>query len=332
MTQTKTTKKSLTTRRRPPGCDVELFEKVLSFRERRLDAEEGSVEEKRAADMLKKETDVLLKKEKTLEQQKQIEEKELADLQLAKQAKLNELDTAVPMKLDQIQHITSKAMVPADLSESLVFSVHEIAKLKTRIGQLNEEKQLQKSAYKNIKHIQSRLNREKKELEQIVGELEAKCNELQMLKFGALVDLEALEGQGINLQGQDLRSQLRQLETKVARTVKAWDAKIFNKKMQRDAAITANTNAITDVTGLAAEQSRLVSALDTAQAEIKEDTTLIGRMDKMEIMRLQERANMQAMEIEQLQWEISMLSRKTGTIQPPQMQKQASSVDTLPPI
>ena len=129
-----------------------------------------------------------------------------------------------------------------------------------------------------------------------------------------------------------IRSQLRQLETKVARTVKAWDAKIFDKKMKRDAAITANTNAIADVTGLAAEQSRLASALDTAQAEIKEDTTLIGRMDKMELMRLQERANMQAMEIEQLQWEISMLSQKTGTIQPPQMQKQASTVDTLPPI
>lgn len=324
----------------PPGCEEELFEKVLALRERRLDAEEGSVEEKRACDMLKKETDILRKKEKALESEKAIEEKELAELQLEKQAKLNELDTAVPLRLDQIKHFTGKGAVPKNLSESLVFSVHEIENLEQRIQQLTLEKQRQKSEYKNIKQIQARLNHEKKELDKSVAEMKTKCDELQMLKFGALVDLEALESQGVNLVGQELRSELTKLEAQASRTVKAWNEKVFAAKLERTNAIKANTDSIKNVTGLASEQNTLAAALTEAQDEVKSEATLLGRIDKMELIRLQERANMQAVEIEQMQWEISMLSQKSGSVnlpatRPMQSQTQAqkeSRVETLPPI
>lgn len=44
------------------GCEPELFENTLQLRERRLDLEEQLAEEKKSAELLKKECDTLIKK------------------------------------------------------------------------------------------------------------------------------------------------------------------------------------------------------------------------------------------------------------------------------
>ena len=79
-----------------------LYTKVLEMREQRLDAEEILAEEKKTCDTLRKESDALGKKEKLLVQQLAAAEKALAQFQLEKQAKLNELDVAVTLRAHQI--------------------------------------------------------------------------------------------------------------------------------------------------------------------------------------------------------------------------------------
>jgi hypothetical protein len=52
---------------------------------------------------------------------------------------------------------------------------------------------------------QNRLQREKKEKEEGIGELSDKCIELQMLKFGKLVDIEAMQETRMNTALEELK-------------------------------------------------------------------------------------------------------------------------------
>ncbi|XP_033098547.1 cilia- and flagella-associated protein 44-like, partial [Anneissia japonica] len=51
----------------PPGCDQGLFDNTCALREKRLDIEELLTEEKKTAEVLKKETDTLGRKQKIIE-------------------------------------------------------------------------------------------------------------------------------------------------------------------------------------------------------------------------------------------------------------------------
>lgn len=86
----------------PTGCDAVLYQEVYDLREKRLDIEEALAEQRKSAEQLKKEIDSQERREKTLSSSMATAEKDLANFQLEKQAKLNELDIAVPLKLDQI--------------------------------------------------------------------------------------------------------------------------------------------------------------------------------------------------------------------------------------
>lgn len=68
-------------------------------------------------------------------------------LQLEKQQKLNELDVVVTLKLHQIQYMIN-AVLPQDLSQTLVFESNGVNRLQHRIKELEHEKQLQKKQMK----------------------------------------------------------------------------------------------------------------------------------------------------------------------------------------
>ena len=52
---------------------------------------------------------------------------------------------------------------------------------------------------------QNRLNREKKEREEVNADLLTKCVELQMLKFGRIVDVDAMQESRINEPAEELK-------------------------------------------------------------------------------------------------------------------------------
>ena len=88
----------------PAGCEAELYQQVFDLRERRLDVEEALVEERRIADLAKKEGDNGERKEKTILASVQAAEEAISQFQTEKQAKLNELHVSVPLQLHQVHH------------------------------------------------------------------------------------------------------------------------------------------------------------------------------------------------------------------------------------
>ena len=141
-----------------------------------MDIEEGLAEEKKGRDSLSKDLEALHKKAKVIEAGVKSAETELEafqvrfsfsvlrtpcrehkntcvlsclflQFQLEKQQKLNELDVVVTLKLHQIQH-TVNNLLPADLSECLIFESQGLVSLQQRIQELELEKSSQKKQHK----------------------------------------------------------------------------------------------------------------------------------------------------------------------------------------
>lgn len=219
-----------------------------------------------------RQVDMQTKKEKTIAAALLVEEETLAALQLEKQGKLNELDTAVPLRLDQIYYYTNHGTLPASLEDSLIFPVPQMERLKDRIAELTKMQQLQKQDRRAIKKERARLQGEMREKEHRAAELDQKVKDLMMLKFGALVDLEALDkNAGINMVGEDLRATIQDLEKEYARLIKEWDGKVVQAKRALDTAITRNTGRLQDLSTLTAKHSQLTVALEAAQKEVRPD-------------------------------------------------------------
>lgn len=259
---------------------------------------------------------MLGKKEKTTKDAVNLIEKELSAFQLEKQAKLNDLDTGVPLHLGQI-HVHTGTGIQHNLDDALIFDIRQIAVLEETIVDLTKQKADQRRAYSNIKVQQRRLARELREKEAANDLLDQKCNELQMLKFGALVDLSSLETSDINPQGVELRTKLRAMEKHAASTIKAEDDRIFGLKQELAGMITTNTLQYREKLDLTLDKRALETALKQGRKEMITDDSAMLQKERNERRRLKELAGLQEQEIAGLRAEIEKLGRKGGHVLPP---------------
>eukprot|EP00976_Prorocentrum_cordatum_P071208 1180232-Prorocentrum_minimum.AAC.2 len=70
------------------------------------------------------------------------------------------------------------------------------------------------------------LHRDKKAKEQRIAELEGRAYDVQMLKFGQLIDLSVLDRMGSNKGADDLRESLKKQELQHAMELEEWNRKI----------------------------------------------------------------------------------------------------------
>jgi hypothetical protein len=102
------------------------------MRAQRLDQEDLVADITRSCDAVKKEQETLKQKMKRVEQSIFAIQTEIQDFQRQKQAKLNEIDVTVLLHLHQIEYLVDQRL-PADLSNALVFSSTDLARLRSRI-------------------------------------------------------------------------------------------------------------------------------------------------------------------------------------------------------
>merc|ERR1712196_726721 len=121
-------------------------------------------------------------------------ESEIEAFQNEKQDKFNALDVVVMLRLDQIQCLVNDQL-PTDQSECIVFTNKGLKSLEQKIKDMTAE----------------------------VADLQAKCTDVQVLKFGKEIDLEAIEKAAINKEADDLRDKLEKSERERATKVIQWD-------------------------------------------------------------------------------------------------------------
>uniref|UniRef100_H2MJA2 Uncharacterized protein n=1 Tax=Oryzias latipes TaxID=8090 RepID=H2MJA2_ORYLA len=284
----------------PTGCDPDLFRKILQLRERRWDLEEMLVEAGKSADALKKESDGLITKVgKVLKSSQQRIEEEVELINKDKLQKMKQVEVVVPFRLHQIQFL-SNGSVPSDLSEALVLDKSEMDRLRRRVQQLQVEKEAEEGRLLQAQRQRSRLIRENKEMT-----LEKQCNELMMLKYGRLLDVEAL----LSMSGQKKLDKLKEekllLEAEHAKELKRW--KVCQRGERRFVCDQRKC-------GAAETDRRCLQFQDHRRLEDRED-----------IRKLQELVQAQEQQAQALLRRIHLLSSKEGCVLPPETTR-------LPPL
>ncbi|KAM4046708.1 cilia- and flagella-associated protein 44 isoform 2-T2 [Anomaloglossus baeobatrachus] len=300
----------------PDNCDPDVFDNVLQLREKRLDMEEALLEEKKVADNLKKECDALAKKVKIVEVNLKTAEAELEVFQREKQQKLNELYVVVPLKLHQVDYVIN-GEIPSELSQVLVFTNHSLESLQLRIRELQMEKVEQRELYKKAKDQHKQLIREKKETETKIQSLEETCRQQMMMKFGRLVDLEALQTLSVNTGLEELKMKAAQRQEEMDQEIADWKMKVMETKRSLMEITREQTRKMEKLNDLLTQKRSMEAKLEARQTAVGEEFQGPRKADVQERQKLLQLAEIQAEEIQGLKEEIILLGKKGGNILPP---------------
>ena len=297
----------------PPGCDQALYEKVCDLRERRLDQEEIITEFQRAMDQLKKDKDALTKKQKNIETGLKALDGEMTAFQKEKQGKLNEIDVVVTLRAHQVEYLVEERL-PEDLGQALVFSGGALSRLRSRIKELVQEKAALRRQQKELRREHVNLSREKGVKETRIAELQSRAYDVQMLKFGQLIDLDVLDRMGANKNAEDMKANLRHQEEAHAFELRQWESRIEQANLELSRMTAENTDCLTRVATLTRRQKDLETQLVSAQVTLFTDSAGARRKEIRERDRLVQLVNAQAKSIDGLKGEIQMLRRKGGHV------------------
>eukprot|EP00730_Choanoeca_flexa_P004745 TRINITY_DN11792_c0_g2_i1.p1 TRINITY_DN11792_c0_g2~~TRINITY_DN11792_c0_g2_i1.p1 ORF type:complete len:1946 (+),score=593.51 TRINITY_DN11792_c0_g2_i1:1-5838(+) len=314
----------------PSGCSEELYQRVFDLRERRLDLEEAIAQEKKSLDLLQKEADSAERKEGQLKAAVAAADKDIAVFQAEKQAKLNELQVSVPLTLKQVYH-TENGSLPRSMENSIVFTKAALTQLQDTIDRLEEAKATHREEFKEIKTAQGQLKHVVYQKHQRNAEARDKLKQLQELKFGRVVDLEEMEGSGVNSRAENLKEEEADLIKQHAREQRKLDALLLATQEELNQVVNEHTTRLADLNDLRRDNKVLERQLDAADKLINTQAADAQATQQVEeAMRLQQVAALQQEEIAALRDEVRRLSRKTGFVAPPQRQR--SSVPALPPL
>ncbi|ORX54869.1 WD40 repeat-like protein [Piromyces finnis] len=293
----------------PEDLEQEIFDEVLRLRLEQSDQEYNINEVQKIIDALKKENEGYLKKEKIIDAALKGFESDIQEFQTLKQKRLNELDVVVPLKLSQIQYLNGQS-IPNDFSAALVFQNQEVKRLKLRIKELHQEKADIRKQHRELRKMHNNLIISKKEKLARIVELEKKAYDVQMLKFGQVIDLEKLERMGVNKNAEELKEKLNKNDNKYANELNEWHKKVQMNKEQLTAVTVENTkkmNTYLDLKKLYINLEKSLTDAQTTLTTVYNDDDKKGKLEHEKLIKL---VNDQKNEIEELKKEIEILIRK----------------------
>ena len=193
----------------------------------------------------------------------------------------------------------------------LVFPSAELDRLRNRIKQLGVEKADLRRRQKTLRTEHATLRREQATKADKLRELEARARDVQMLKFGQLIDLERLESAGVNKPAEELREKIKSVERTQQATLASWVEKLEQAKQDLKAATEESTVALNTVASLFERQHTLETSLNSKQAAVAPKEASAERKERTSLVQL---VKIQAKEVEALKLEINMLRRKGGHV------------------
>jgi len=307
----------------PQGCDVQIYESVLDLREKRLDMEDALQEIQRAVDELKKTHTRLLADEKRIDTEQKKTDAEIQQFQTDKQRKLNQVEIVFALRLSQVQCLESNESeselgcdkLPPELNDHVVFTHEGLNRLMARITELHQEIKDVKVNYQQLrKDFKLRL-KEQKQCQQHIEEQEAKFQDIQMLKFGQIVDLDLLEKSAPNKYVQELQEKVQDAERDHRVRLTEWEKRIEKQKKELAKVTCDNTSLMEQIVSMGYSQMQLDAALNARIANVTvNDTEPLIDLREMERERLKDLLTLQSKEIATLQAEINLFRKKGGHI------------------
>lgn len=300
----------------PQGCDIQVYESVLELRDKRLDMEEALADIQKAVEGLKQTHKKLLESEQRIDKEQNMTNKEIQQFQTDKQRKLNQVEIVFALRLSQVQCLDhNETQLPAELEEHVVFTHDGLSRLMNRITELHREI---KDVKANFKQLQRDFRLQKKEKNQKEGhilDLKAKFHDIQMLKFGQIVDLELIEKVEPNKYVQELREKVAEAEREQRKQLAQWDKKIEEQKQELAKITQENTSLMEQIVSMGYSQMQLDAALNARIASVTvNDQEPLNEQRELERERLKETIAVHSKDIATLQAEISLFRKKGGHI------------------
>ena len=332
----------------PPGCDSALYDKILELRDRRLDFDDLANDTQKEIDDCKKTSDRLRTRQKQIEKDMLQTEKEIQQFQLTKQAALNEVEVVIPLRSSQIfsfqnsgalsgpakkasnndegpseeelaeqesirqlADVSSQSLVDeTSISSHVIMKIDDLSRLQSRIGELELEVSAARRDFKALHKERSRLEKEVKTGKSSWEEWSRKCTDLQMLKFGKLIDLDELEAGSDTTKLVEAESNVKAIETEyLDSSVKLMKAK--DRLQDKLSEITLeNTKLLKQISDLTSRKIDLNQILNNPGEIVSGDTKLAMAKEIEEKKNIRNYIKMQAREIESLKGELAMLRRK----------------------
>jgi hypothetical protein len=318
----------------PGGCDMSIYESVVELRDKRLDMEDALQEIQKDVDDLKKTHTRLLAQEKSIDKEQKQTEAEIQSFQTEKQRKLNQVDIAFTLRISQVQALTleggdeaedaprelvlregQELRLPPSLEDQVVFTNSGLGRLMSRITELHQEKALVGQNFRKLKRDYVLRNKDKKQAEKNIEALQRKFEDIQLLKFGQVIDLDLLERSGGNKYVQELTQKVEEVEKDCAKQLEALRKKIDSAKAQLNTATKENTSLMEQITKMGYSQLALDQALNARIANVTvNDEEPMKEIKDVEKERMKELLTLQAKEIATLQAEIGLFRKKGGHI------------------
>ncbi|ETV66073.1 hypothetical protein H257_17344 [Aphanomyces astaci] len=312
----------------PSGCDMALYEKVLALREKKADVDDVMSEITKAIDDFKRSNDRHIQKQRQIDKELTATEQDIQAFQTEKQMRFNELDVIVALSKHQLRCLQPKdaeaaasgtdpsaLYLPETVENALVFNHSVVDRLASRILSLQEENKSLRQVFKDLHKQQSQLLRDKTRQNELIGQVNEKCNQLQLLKFGRLIDIDLLDKACDTGNLNELKTKVRTKEMHGEKQLTEAKGEQQRLKMEILAATQENTRLLTEIALLSERQFDLEKELN--QADV--NNTLVddgAQLEKemSERKKLVQLVKLQSREIDALKQEVLMLRGKKGRV------------------
>ncbi|TMW57715.1 hypothetical protein Poli38472_014318 [Pythium oligandrum] len=314
----------------PLGCDLQLYEKVLALREKRADVDDALSDLAKALEELKKSNERQVAKQRQIDKELHATEQDIQLFQSEKQTRFNQLDVVVALSKQQIRSLVPKATsqpsnassrweLPESASNCLVFTSRSFEALSERIESLQRENKSLRQQFKDLHKQQNLLAKEKKVQQETIAQIQHKCEQLQMLKFGQLVDIELLDKACDTTRVSELQAKVRAKEMDTERELSRVKQTQQQLKLRILQATEQNTALLSRIAALNERQFALEKELNQAnvgQSVLNDDAELLEQ-ELRERNKLVKIVKLQAREVEALKQEIGLLRGKDGKVYAP---------------
>lgn len=302
-------------------------------------------ETQKAMEELKKTMDRLRQREKQMDKDARQTEAEIQQFHLQKQSALNLIGISVPLCISQLFCFTDSGklsgpsdkplteveeydlrVVAEDIADKekrvltsqiamrshLLFKTKALQNLQERIGGLHKETENARGDLNALHKERTRLEKEREEQRAEIDVWAEKLKELQMLKFGRLVDMDEIEDGSDRSREDEMLSTLKMNEDRHAGMVSKLMKEKERLKDEVAQATRQNTDLLRQVASLSEAKLTVTRALNESAsvAVSKPDPKVAAFKEAQERERIDAYVKLQAREIESLKTEITLLKRK----------------------
>ncbi|CAJ1397957.1 unnamed protein product [Effrenium voratum] len=302
----------------PQGCDHQIYESVIDLRDKRLEMEDALQEIQKAVEGLKQTHKKLLDDERRIDKEQKMTDAEIQQFQTDKQRKLNQVPIVFALRLSQVQCLGSNPeseKMPPELGQQVIFTNEGLKRLMSRITELHQEIREVKARHKQLQRDFRVRKKDKNVALQHIEDLHAKFQDIQMLKFGQIVDLDLIERSAPNKYVQELQEKVLQAEAEHRRRIAEWQKRMEKQKKELAKITCDNTSLMEQIVSMGYSQMQLDAALNARIANVTvNDNEPLNELRDMERERCKDLLALQAKEIATLQAEINLFRKKGGHI------------------